>query len=334
MKLGMFTSCLHDRDIDGVLDVAVDHGVTSLELNSGGFFPPYHLHPEALLVSEHAREEFLGKLAARGQTLTALNNSGNPLHPDREVGPRHAEELRRAIDLASLLGVPVVVAQSGAPGAEPVSTVPSWVVSPWDSAYSDVLDYQWSLAVPFWKATTAYAADKGVKLAIEMHPHQLVYNPPTLMRLIDAVGLDNIGMEMDPSHLFWQGIDPVGTIERFGERVFISAAKDTAIYPENLQVNGFLNNAWRRHEGEGRLGIGGRYSVNDYPENPSYEFVAIGRGQSVEFWGRWLKALHDVNPDIAVNIEHEDPHLGRIEGLEISCKALRDGAALHGLEFS
>lgn len=120
------------------------------------------------------------------------------------------------------------------------------------------------------------------------------------------------------------------------QRVLLPAplAKDTAIYPENLQVNGFLNNAWRRHEGEGRLGIGGRYSVNDYPENPSYEFVAIGRGNSVEFWGRWLKALHSVNPDIAVNIEHEDPHLGRIEGLEISCKSLRDGAALQGLAFS
>ncbi|MHA6524375.1 sugar phosphate isomerase/epimerase family protein [Tessaracoccus sp. G1721] len=333
MRLGIFTTCLHDRDIDGVISVAQEHGTTSLELNSGGFFPAYHLHPEALLVSAHARDEFLGKLAANGQVLTALNSSGNPLHPDREVGPRHGAELYRSIDLASALSVPVVVAQSGAPGAEPSSTIPSWVVSPWDSAYSDALDYQWSLAVPFWVQATKYAAEKGVKLAIEMHPHQLVYNPPTLMRLIDAVGLDNIGMEMDPSHLFWQGIDPLGTIERFGSRVFISAAKDTKIYQENLQVNGFLNNAWRRNEGETRLGIGGRYSVNDYPENPSYEFVAIGRGQSVEFWGKWLKALHTVNPDIAVNIEHEDPHLDRESGIVISCENLRAAARAEGLSF-
>jgi sugar phosphate isomerase/epimerase len=333
MKLGIFTTCLHDRDIDGVLEVATAQGTTSLELNSGGFFPPYHIHPEALLVSQHAREEFLGKLATAGQTLTALNSSGNPLHPDRAVGPRHAFELRRSIDLAAALGVPVVVAQAGGPGTEPSSTLPAWVVSPWDSAYSDVLDYQWGLAVPYWKETTAYAADRGVKLAIEMHPHFLVYNPPSLARLLEAVNLDAIGVEMDPSHLFWQGVDPLNVIARFGEKIFISAAKDTKIYPENMKRNGYLNNLWRRHEGEGRLGIGGHYSVNDYPEDPSYEFVAIGHGQPVEFWGEWLKAIHGYNPGIAVNIEHEDPHLGPVEGLEVSVQALREAATLQGLSF-
>lgn len=333
MKLGLFTSCLHDRDLDGVIDVAHEHGLTGLELNSGGFFRDYHIHVSALLVSQHARDEFLGHLAAEGMSLTALNNNGNPLHPDPEVGERHKRETIDAINLASLLGVDTVVVQSGNPGAEPGATVPSWVVSPWDSAYIDVLDYQWGLAVPYWKEVAALAADKGVRLAMEMHPHQLVYNPTNLERLIDATGAESLGMEMDPSHLFWQGIDPIETIRRFGGRVFISAAKDTRIYEENLRRNGFLNNLWRRNEGPDKVAFTGRYSANDYPEDPSYEFVAIGRGHDTEFWSRWLTALHDVNPGIAVNIEHEDPHMGRIEGLAYAAESLKKAAAIAGIGF-
>lgn len=333
MKLGMFTSCLHDRDLDGVIEVAQQLGHTSLELNSGGFFRDYHIHASQLLVSDHACSEFLGKLAAAGLSVTSLNNNANPLHPDREVGPRHLREMHDAIELASKLGIEVVVMQSGNPGAEPTATVPSWVVSPWDSAYIDVLDYQWSLAVPLWKEVGAHAADKGVKIAIEMHPHQLVYNPPTLARLIEETGCDAIGMEMDPSHLFWQGIDPVATIDSFGDRVFMSAAKDTKIYEENLKKNGFLNNLWRRNEGPDMVAFTGRYSANDYPIDPSYEFVSIGRGHDVEFWSQWLAALNRVNPGISVQIEHEDPHMGRLEGLEFATKSLNDAAAMAGLEF-
>lgn len=333
MKLGVFTSCLHDRDLDGAIDVAVDLGLSSVELNVGGFFPAFHLHVDALLVSDHARDELRGKLDTACVALTGLNCNGNPLHPDPEVGPRHAADVHRAIDLASLLGVKVVVVQSGNPGAEPGATTPSWVVSPWDSAYLDVLDYQWELAAKFWREAAARADDAGVQLAVEMHPHQLVYNPPTLERLIETVGRDSIGCEMDPSHLFWQGIDPIQTIARFGDRVFISAAKDTVIHEENLRRNGFLNNLWSRHEGPDRLAIGGRYSVNDYPADASYEFVAIGRGHDVAFWGEWLAALHAVNPDIAVNIEHEDVSLDRIKGLSLAAENLRRAADLVSLPF-
>jgi sugar phosphate isomerase/epimerase len=329
----MFTSCLHDRDLDGVIDVAHRLGHTSLELNVGGFFRDYHIHVSELLVSEHARSEFLGRLEAAGMHLTSLNCNANPLHPDREVGPRHIRDMHDAIDLAALLGVPVVTMMSGNPGAEPGATAPSWVVSPWDSGYLDVLDYQWSLAAPLWKEMAAHAEDKGIRIAIEMHPHQLVYNPSSLARFIETVGSENVGVEMDPSHLFWQGIDPVGVIERFGDRIFVSAAKDTKIYQENLEKNGFLNNLWRRNEGPGKVAFTGRYTANDYPEDPSYEFVSIGRGHDIEFWSRWLKALHTVNPDISVQIEHEDPHMGRIEGLEFATNSLNKAAELAGLAF-
>src|SRR5262249_11055992 len=152
-------------------------------------------------------------------------------------------------------------------------------------------------------------------------------------RLIGTVGRDSIGCEMDPSHLFWQGIDPIQTIARFGDRVFHSAAKDTLINEENLRRNGFLNNLWRRNEGPARLGIGGRYTVNDYPADPSYEFVAIGRGHDLTFWGEWLAALNAINSDMAVNIEHEDTSLGRVEGLAIAADNLRRAAELASVQF-
>ena len=187
MKLGMFTYCLHDRDLSGVLDVAHELGLTSVELSAGCYFPAPHLHMDALEVSKNARDELLGTLAASGVELTALNTSGNPLHPNRAIGDRHASDIHRSIDVASDLDDRVVVVQTGNPGAEPGATLPSWVVSPWDSAYTDALDHQWALASAFWRDAAAHAEHRGVRLAVEMHPHQLVYNPPTLERLIETV---------------------------------------------------------------------------------------------------------------------------------------------------
>jgi sugar phosphate isomerase/epimerase len=330
MKFGAYTSCMHDRSLSDAIDLMKPLGLTSLELNVGGFFPTPHIHVDQLVVSASAREEFLEGLAASGMELTALMVSGNPLHPDQRVGYRHAHDLRRAIVLAELLGVSTIVAQSGNPGGYAGSTMPSWVVSPWDSVYLDQLDYQWNdVAIPFWKDIDARAGTAGVRVAVEMHPHQLVYNPPTLTRLMESTG-ENIGCEMDPSHLFWQGVDPVLTIRSYGDRVFLAAAKDTKIHEENLRRNGFLNNNWRR-SGPNGLSIGADYTVNDYPDDPSYEFVAVGNGHDLEFWAEWLRALHDVRPDIAVNIEHEDVNLTTLQGIQISRDTLFAAAELAGI---
>jgi len=334
MKLGLFTSCLHDRDLTGVIEVAQELGLTSLELSTGGYFPAPHLHVDALQVSERTRSGLREQLDRGSVSLTALNCSGNPLHPAQSVREKHAADLHRSIDLAAHLNVEVIVVQSGNPGAEPTSTLPSWVVNPWDSAYTDALDYQWSLAVPFWKDAARHAEEKGVKLAVEMHPHQLAYNPPSLERFITAVGSESVGVEMDPSHLFWQGVDPVEVIERFGERVFIAAAKDTRINHANVRRNGFLNNLWQRGGYNPPIGLGSHFELNSPPADPSYEFVGIGKGQDLDFWATWLSALQRVNPEIAVNIEHEDAELGPVEGLKHSASALRDAAERVGIGFS
>jgi sugar phosphate isomerase/epimerase len=186
MKLGAYTACLHDRSIDETLKILGELGLTSAEINTGGFIGAPHIPIDDILSSAGAREEYLGKFQQAGITLTGLNVNGNPLNPDPLVGPKHADDLRRTIDVAAALGVKRVVTMSGLPAGEPAGTVANWVVNPWDSQYMDILDYQWKeVAVPFWKDIQARAAAADVKVAIEMHPHNLVFNPPTLQRLVE-----------------------------------------------------------------------------------------------------------------------------------------------------
>jgi sugar phosphate isomerase/epimerase len=325
MKLGAYTACLHDRSIDETLKILGELGLTSAEINTGGFIGAPHIPIDDILSSAGAREEYLGKFQQAGIALTGLNVNGNPLNPDPLVGPAHADDLRRTIDVAAALGVKRVVTMSGLPGGESAATVANWVVNPWDSQYMDILDYQWNeVAIPFWKDIQARAAATDVKVAIEMHPHNLVFNPPTLQRLVEQTNATHVGAEMDPSHLFWQGIDPVAAVRHLGDLVFHAAAKDTRINTDNVKLYGVLDDRFTRTpEDANPLNLGGHNTLNQWPQSPSWQFVAVGRGHGVEqFWVPFLRALHDIDPDMAVNIEHEDTELDQVEGLRLAAENL------------
>jgi len=329
VKLGAYTACLHDRTLDEALQVLRGLGLDSAEINSGGFLPPVHLPVERLRASQDAREEYLGLFGAAGITLTALNCNGNPLDPNPEVGPRHAQDVRDAIELGALLGVGRVVTMSGLPASDPGGRFPSWTVLPWHSVYLDARDHQWNeVGVPFWKDIQARARDADVKVCIEMHPHNLVYNPATMERLATEIGATHVGAEMDPSHLFWQGIDPVAALRRLGGLVYNAAAKDTRIN-EAARVNGVLDDRFGRvaPDDPGALSLGGRYTLSRWPEGSSWDFVAVGRGHDVDFWTGFLRALRDIDPDMAVNIEHEDQELDQMEGLRHAAETLQAAAS-------
>jgi sugar phosphate isomerase/epimerase len=323
MKLGAYTACLHDRSLDETLKILGELGLTSAEINTGGFVAAPHIPIDDILAGPAAREDYLGRFAQAGITLTGLNVNGNPLNPDPLVGPQHAADLHRTIELAALLGVKRVVTMSGLPGGHPGCTTANWVVNPWDSQWLDVLDHQWrEVAIPFWRDIEARAAAADVKVCLEMHPHNLVFNPPTLRRLVEQTGATHIGAEMDPSHLFWQGIDPVAAVRHLGELVFHAAAKDTRINDDNVKLNGVLDDRFTRTTAD-PLNLGGRNTLNTWPRNPSWQFVAVGRGHGVEnFWVPFLRALNDVDPDMAVNIEHEDTELDQVEGLRLAAENL------------
>jgi sugar phosphate isomerase/epimerase len=214
---------------------------------------------------------------------------------------------------------------SGLPGGEPGSTVPNWIVNAWNSGALDVLEYQWDqVVVPFWKEIDQLAADNGVTVAIEMHPQNVVFNPPTLKRLIERTGAKNVGAEMDPSHLFWQGMDPIAAVEYLGDLVVHAAAKDVRINSEYARIYGVLDERFRRlAPEENPVGLGGHEFVNEWPADGAWDFVALGRGHDVDFWTRFVNALRAVDPNMAINIEHEDTSLGRIEGLGVTADVLK-----------
>ncbi|MCW2534754.1 MAG: Xylose isomerase domain protein barrel [Modestobacter sp.] len=329
MKLGAYTAVLHDRPIAEALRVLRDLGLESAEINSGGFLPAPHLPIAEIRSSEDARNRYLGLFRDAGITLTALNCNGNPLHPDPEVRDKHAQDVRDAIELAALLGVQRVITMSGLPGSESGARLPSWTVLPWDSSQLDARDHQWNeVAVPYWRDVQARAADADVKVCIEMHPHNVVYNPATMLRMAEQIGATHVGAEMDPSHLFWQGIDPVAAVEALGDLVYNAAAKDTRINPA-AAVNGVLDDRHGRVRADepGAVSLGGRYTLSRWPEDSSWDFVAVGRGHDVAFWRRFLAALEAVDPEMAVNIEHEDAELDQIEGLRFAAATLLAAAA-------
>lgn len=324
MFIGAYTACLHDQDLPDALATMQELGLNSAEINSGGYQTTPHLPIEKLRGSEDARQEYLGLFAEAGITLTALNCNGNPLHPDAEVRERHSNDVIASIELAALLGVPRVVTMSGLPGNSPGSTLPAWSVLPWESSQLDARDYQWNeVAIPFWKDVQARAADADVKVALEMHPHNVVYNPGTMERLATEIGATHIGAEMDPSHLFWQGIDPVAALRSLGSLVHCAAAKDTRIN-EAAKVNGVLDDRFSRlAPGDaGYLNLGGRYALDGWPSNASWDFVAVGRGHDTAFWTEFLRAVQEIDPQIPVNIEHEDQELDRLDGLRTAARTL------------
>ncbi|GAA1728745.1 sugar phosphate isomerase/epimerase [Brachybacterium phenoliresistens] len=332
LTYGAYTACLQDRTLEEALDVLAGVGLTGAEVNTGGFIPSPHAPVDLLLTSDRARRDYLRIFADRGMELTGLTASGNPLSPLPTEGLGHAESLRRTIELAGLLGVREVVAMSGTPGSDPGARYPSWVVNPWNGIDLEVLAYQWSVAVPFWKEIDALARARDVQVCLEMHPRNLVFSPLTFERFLAEVEPTHIGVNLDPSHLFWQQMDPIACIERLGGHIRHVHAKDTAVLP-GAAVRGVLDTAFGPvpEDPAARVPTGIGHFCASWPADPSWRFVALGEGHDVDYWARFLAALAAVDSDLHVNIEHEDAAFGRIEGIERGARTLLAAAAAAGV---
>lgn len=328
MKLGVYNAVLHDRPLEDALAVIGGLGLTGIEINSGGFLPPVHIpNIDEIATSPAAATEYLKKFEGTGVEIAGLNCNGNPLHPNAEIAEKHAQDIRLSIRAAAALGQTRVVTMSGLPGGEPGTKYPNWIVNAWNSAALDVLDYQWEIAAPFWSEMDQFAKDHGVKVALELHPQNLVFNARDVKKLIELTGATHIGVEMDASHLFWQQADPIAVVRELGPLIFHAAAKDVRINPD-ARLNGVLDNGFRRMGAdEARVNLGGDEWANEWPKDSSWDFVALGKGHDTAYWTEFIRALHEVDPDMCLNIEHEDTELGRIEGLEVAAKVLTDAWA-------
>jgi sugar phosphate isomerase/epimerase len=325
VQIGCYMVSFGNRSVGAALDLLLDIGIEAAEVPCGGFVQSPLCPTRELLEDAAARSRFLDEFRSRDITVAALNANGNPLHPDTEVGPAHAQDLRNAIELAALLGVPRVVAMPGLPGADPGARFTNWPIVPWDSEILDVLDWQWNeIAVPFWQGIGSLAESRGVRVCLEMHPHTVAHNPQTLLRLLDQAGSASLGANLDPSHLFWQGIDPCRAVAMLGQRVFHAAAKDTALHHEAIALNGILDDGFRRPSpSEPNYSLGGRHVLTRPLENRAWRFVTVGRGHDVTFWAEFLASLTRTGQVEAIAIEHEDYSLPPEEGVREAASVLR-----------
>lgn len=333
MKVGLYLVALHDLALPAALDQMVAWGITDAEVASGGFVPTPHCPTLELIDSVDQRQEWVNQFETRGVRLTALNCNGNPLHPDPHVGPVHTQDLKDSIRLASLLGVDRVVAMPGGPGSGPEATRPTWTVAPWESGLIDVRDYQRSVAVPQWREIAAVAEEYGVKVCIELHPHCVAYNPPTLARLIEEVGSDALGVNLDPSHMFWQGIDPIRAVEQLSGRIWQAAAKDTILNAEAIARYGVLDDRFSRiPDSENPYPLGAGYTTTRPPKDAPWQFAAAGRGHDARWWADFITALQRAGYDDSISIENEDWDLNTEEGIVFAAATLNEALSLTNID--
>ena len=309
MKLGVFTVLYADLPLEEMLDKVGAMGVEAVELGTGNYPGDAHCKPQELLADPAKTKALRQAVESRGLIISALSQHGNPVHPDAEFAERDRRVWEDTIRLAEALEVPVVNAFSGCPGDHPGARYPNWVTCPWPEDFLKVLEWQWNeVVIPYWSGAAGFATGHGVsKIAFEMHPGFVVYNPETLLKLRRAVG-SVIGANLDPSHLFWQGIEVVEAIKTLGaeDAIFHVHAKDTYVDRRNVAMNGNMDT---KHYGD----VLGR----------AWTFRTVGYGQGERTWRDIVSALRTVDYDYVMSIEHEDQLLSMDEGLQKAVDLLR-----------
>ena len=306
MKLGVFDPVFGSMALEMVLDRCLELGLEAVEIGTGNYPGDARCRPAELLADRAARERFATAFVERGLVISALSCHGNPIHPDTERATHDDAVYRDTVRLAAELEVDRINLFSGCPGDGPAASQPNWVTCAWPPEFGEILAWQWDeVVLPYWIEAAAFAREHGVKLGFEMHPGFVVYNPRTLLRLRREVG-DTVGVNLDPSHLFWQGIDPIEAVRVLGPAIHHVHAKDTALDAHNVAMNGVLDLESYRNIAE-----------------RSWVFRSVGDGHDLLFWKRFVGALRVAGYDHVLSIEHEDALASVDEGLERAVATLR-----------
>ncbi len=310
MKLGVFTTLLSNQSLEETLRYLTEKGATAVEFGCGGYPGNAHADPNVLLTDEGKLQEFKDLIKKYDVTVSAFSCHGNPVHPDKAIAKEHDDALTNAILLAEKMGVDTVITFGGCPGDSDGAKYPNWVTCPWPGDFLTILEYQWNeVLIPYWKKKAEFAKAHGVtKIALEMHPGFCVYNTETALKLREAVG-DVIGVNFDPSHLIWQGMDPVMSLKTLGKAGAIHHfhAKDTKVDKYNTAVNGVLDN---KHYGD--------------VMNRSWVFRSCGYGTDRNVWKDMISTLRMIGYDGVLSIEHEDSLMSVNEGLTKAMEFIKD----------
>jgi sugar phosphate isomerase/epimerase len=290
------------------MDLVGSYGVQAIELGTGNYPGNGHCDPDALLGDPSRARELKKKIEDRGLIISALSQHGNPVHPNEAIAEPAHEVWRKTVRLAELMEVDVVNGFSGCPGDPGGGRYPNWITCAWPSDFAELLEWQWTeRLIPYWSEQATYAEAHGVKIGFEMHPGMAVYNPETLLKLRAAAG-PAIGCNFDPSHLVWQGIDPVEAVRVLGaeKAIFHVHAKDTYVDNANVRVNGVLD-------------------TKDYGDilHRAWTFRTVSYGRPEKDWRDLISALRVVGYDFVLSIEHEDALMSVDEGFSKAVRFLQ-----------
>ena len=308
MKIGVLTVLFGDRPLSVALDYLQKLGITELEIGAGGYPSTQHCKTEEMLTDKSKLNEFVKTIKDHGMSINALSTHGNCVHPNKEIAAKFQKDFENTIKLAEILEVPKVITFSGCPGDHEGAKYSNWVTCPWPEDFSNILKYQWEdVLIPYWNKAVEFANSHGVKkVALEMHPGFCVYNPESLLKLRSAVG-ETVGANFDPSHLIWQGIDPVAAIRKLGKSIYHVHAKDTKVDKYNTAINGVLDT---KHYGD--------------EINRSWVFRSVGYGNDMQYWRDMISNLRMIGYDDILSIEHEDSIMTSEEGLEKAIQFLKE----------
>jgi sugar phosphate isomerase/epimerase len=307
MRIGVFSVLFGTKPFEEILDYLAAQGVQAIEIGTGAYPGNHYCNPAELLASDKKLKAFKSAIAKRKLVISALSCHGNPLHPQAAIAKDHHDVFMQTVELAKKLDVQSVITFSGCPPGDDKATQPNWIVSPWPPEFSEMLEWQWKERVtPYWRRTAKALKNAGVKVAIEMHPNFVVYNPETMLRL-RKIAPGTIGCNFDPSHMFWQGVDVVAAIRALGDCIYHVHAKDCRIDPRNVMINGVLDAKKYTREKE-----------------RSWIFRTCGYGNDAIVWKDIVSNLRLVGYDHVLSIEHEDSLMSSDEGLKKAIAFLKD----------
>ena len=238
MRLGLLTAPFPEKPLMEVADWANSVGFESLEIacwpktNSPTRRYAGTTHIDVAEISTSQALEIVAELGEKGLEISGLGYYPNPLHPDASHREMVIGHLKRIIDVASAMGVPIVNTFCGGDGALPV-------------------DANWEKALAIWPGIVDHAGEAGVKITFENCPmifstdewpggHNIAYSPIVWRRILEEWG-DTIGLNFDPSHLVWLMIDQARFIREFGANILHVQAKDVMIDPDGLYERGTLS---------------------------------------------------------------------------------------------
>lgn len=296
MELGAFSILFNDWSLDKTLAYFAKNDLKAIEIGTGAYSKSNHLDPTGIINDRSKLSEIKKKLDANGIFISALGAHGNPVHPNRAISELHNKQFEETVIAAEKLGVNTVLALSGCPGGSRDDATPNWAITAWPDDFQQILKYQWDeVLIPYWKKALKFAQDHGVtKVAVEPHPGFCVYNTETALRLYRETG---VGVNFDPSHFFWQGMDPSLAILELNKAIFHFHAKDSLVLNHNSSINGVLDSKPYQKVSE-----------------RSWNFRTVGFGHSTEVWKAIMSSLATVGYDYVISIEHEDSLMDREEG--------------------